>query len=85
MSINKIVWSDPKKTLSFFNKYCRIHNNGKKSLSPQAMQKLYMYAWPGNIRELENVLQQAMVLTPGSVIQPCNLNIDSPSSSRKET
>ena len=70
-------------TAHFLDRYCRIHNNGEKSLSPRAMQKLYLYDWPGNIRELENVIQQAVVLTPVSVIQPCNLNIDGPTSLQK--
>lgn len=38
------------------------------SLSSEALNKLLAYAWPGNIRELENVLQRAAVLVEGSVI-----------------
>jgi DNA-binding NtrC family response regulator len=40
------------------------------SLSPRAMAILMEHAWPGNIRELENVLEHAMVCSRGSVIEP---------------
>jgi two-component system response regulator AtoC len=38
-------------------------------IEPDAMEVLLGYAWPGNIRELENVLERAMVLTEGSKIR----------------
>ena len=31
------------------------------------------YAWPGNIRELENVIAQSMILADGNTLQPTNL------------
>jgi two-component system response regulator FlrC len=43
------------------------------SLSDTAQACLTLHAWPGNIRELENVLQRATILTPGSVIEPEHL------------
>ncbi|HUW50937.1 MAG TPA: sigma-54 dependent transcriptional regulator [Sulfuricella sp.] len=39
-------------------------------LSPAASEQLTRYAWPGNIRELENVLQRAMILSPGDMLEP---------------
>jgi DNA-binding NtrC family response regulator len=42
----------------------RIHG-----LSPQAMAVLMDYRWPGNIRELQNVLERAIVLAGGSIIE----------------
>jgi two-component system response regulator AtoC len=38
------------------------------SVDPDAMEILLDYSWPGNIRELENVLERALVLTEGSTI-----------------
>ncbi len=37
-------------------------------IDPKAMEILFAYSWPGNIRELENVLERALVLTEGPVI-----------------
>jgi two-component system response regulator AtoC len=37
-------------------------------VEPEAMEVLLQYPWPGNIRELENVLERAMVLTEGSKV-----------------
>lgn len=39
-----------------------------EGVSPGAMQILLDYPWPGNIRELENVLERALVLTDGPMI-----------------
>ncbi len=43
------------------------------SLAPAAEAGLTAYAWRGNIRELENVMQRAMILAPGAVIEPEHL------------
>ncbi len=37
-------------------------------ISKEAMSQLMKYHWPGNIRELENVIQRALVMTQGNVI-----------------
>ena len=39
-------------------------------ISPEAMQILIDYAWPGNIRELRNLVESMVVLAPGRVIRP---------------
>jgi DNA-binding NtrC family response regulator len=42
-------------------------------LSPQAMSLLMKYHWPGNIRELQNVLEKAVVLARSRVIEKLDL------------
>ncbi|NJD56402.1 MAG: sigma-54-dependent Fis family transcriptional regulator [Nitrospirae bacterium] len=42
----------------------------KKSISPEALSALKKHAWPGNIRELRNVLERLVIMTPSKVI-PC--------------
>ncbi|MFO7587268.1 MAG: sigma-54 dependent transcriptional regulator [Gemmatimonadota bacterium] len=42
---------------------------GLEGVSPEAMKVLSSYAWPGNIRELENVIERAMVLCSGDRIE----------------
>jgi two-component system response regulator GlrR len=39
-----------------------------KSLAPKALSVLLTYHWPGNIRQLENVIEQVVALAPGMVI-----------------
>jgi DNA-binding NtrC family response regulator len=44
-----------------------------KHVSPAAMELLLNYPWPGNIRELENVMERACVTCHGAIIEPGNL------------
>jgi DNA-binding NtrC family response regulator len=44
-----------------------------QGIAPEAMAILMNYGWPGNIRELQNVLERALVLAPGRVIEPEDL------------
>jgi two-component system response regulator AtoC len=39
-----------------------------EGFAPEAMQALLSYTWPGNIRELENVIERALVLSDDDVI-----------------
>lgn len=41
-----------------------------KTLSAEGLQLLQQYAWPGNIRELENLVERLQVIAPGSEIEP---------------
>jgi DNA-binding NtrC family response regulator len=52
--------------------------NGKsvRAVTPNAMRLLQRYAWPGNIRELRNVIERAVILTPGEFIEPDHLPAD---------
>jgi len=43
------------------------------SLSGAAERRLTHYSWPGNIRELENVIQRAMILAPGEGVDTAHL------------
>jgi transcriptional regulator with GAF, ATPase, and Fis domain/tetratricopeptide (TPR) repeat protein len=46
---------------------------GPRRLSRQAIARLLQHDWPGNIRELENVLRQAVLTSPGDIVQPQDL------------
>jgi len=44
-------------------------NNWKpKTFSPEALEALQNYSWPGNIRELRNVIERVMLLAPAAVV-----------------
>jgi PAS domain S-box-containing protein len=61
----------------FITKYSNILGVPEKDISPQAIKVLTDYPWPGNIRELENVIERIMNLHVGDVIDcehlPSNL------------
>ena len=47
----------------FIKKYSDRMEKKVRSISPAAMQKLMLYDWPGNIRELENTIEYAIAMT----------------------
>ena len=47
----------------FIRKHNETLNLSVKSITPAAMDKLCIYDWPGNIRDLENAIQSAMILS----------------------
>jgi DNA-binding NtrC family response regulator len=47
-----------------------------KAISPKAMAKLMGYSWPGNIRELQNVLEKAVVLAKSEVLDVADLDLE---------
>jgi DNA-binding NtrC family response regulator len=47
----------------FLEKYAHEFNRRVSRLSESAMQKLMLYDWPGNIRELENTIERAVMLS----------------------
>lgn len=53
----------------FIQKYREKNKKVVKSIEPEAMHELVSYNWPGNIRELENVIERAVVLCQGEIIE----------------
>ena len=52
----------------FVLKFSKAFGRKPPELSEKAMQKLIQYPWKGNIRELKNVIERAMILSKGSQI-----------------
>lgn len=57
----------------FIRKYNKILNLSIRTITPAAMDKLCAYDWPGNIRDLENAIQSAMILCLHEVIDIAQL------------
>jgi len=53
----------------FLSKYNLKENKKITKFSPDAMQTLMDYDWPGNVRQLENAISHAVILAPGEMIR----------------
>ena len=58
----------PELTTYFLDKINRSMGTSVTGVSPDAQALLLQYPWPGNIRELENILLRAAVLAPGRML-----------------
>jgi len=52
----------------FLKKFCGQMGKKIKGLTPQAMQRLMLHEWPGNIRELENTIEYAVAMSSQDII-----------------
>ncbi|MDO4746194.1 MAG: sigma 54-interacting transcriptional regulator [Bacillota bacterium] len=54
---------------------CNERLNENKKITPEAMSVLYKYPWPGNIRELQNIIERLTITTNGNLITEENLPV----------
>ena len=59
----------PQLVMFFLGQFSKKFGRRIDSVSEPTMDRLARYAWPGNIRELQNVIERAVVLCPGSVLE----------------
>jgi len=57
----------------FVRRFCQENNFKEKTISPEAMDLLTKYNWPGNIRELENTVERLVIMTLEDTIKPHHL------------
>jgi transcriptional regulator with PAS, ATPase and Fis domain len=53
----------------FIKKYNQILNKRVSGISPEALSMLIDYSYPGNIRELENIIERAMIMSTQNMIE----------------
>ncbi|WP_053981422.1 sigma-54-dependent transcriptional regulator [Marinagarivorans algicola] len=61
---------------TFIRRYCEQIKKPLLTLTPEAIQAITTYRWPGNIRELENAIQRAVILCDGDQLSHSLLDID---------
>ena len=61
--IPQLVWY-------FVRKFGFKMNKDIEAISDEAMEIIKRHDWPGNIRELQNFIERAMILSPGTVLRP---------------
>jgi DNA-binding NtrC family response regulator len=54
----------------FLHRYARKYGRPAKSISAVAMARLERYSFPGNIRELQHMVERAVIMAEGGVLQP---------------
>lgn len=59
----------------FLDRFRKEHGRPRLTLSDSARHKLLSYGWPGNVRQLRNVIDSAVVMAEGDVIQPEDLGL----------
>jgi formate hydrogenlyase transcriptional activator len=53
----------------FVQKYARRMNRAIETIPSETLDLLVRYSWPGNIRELENLIERAVIVSPGPVLR----------------
>ena len=63
----------------FLERFARNAGKPIRAISPAALQKLTCFHWPGNIRELENIIERAVALSSSAVLEVADIHLDAPS------
>jgi DNA-binding NtrC family response regulator len=61
----------------FVDRFCREMKKKPLSLAPDAIDAMLAYSWRGNVRELQNCMERAVILNEGDVIHARHLNLTS--------
>jgi len=59
----------------FIERYCREMRKKPLVLAPDAIDAMLKYGWRGNVRELQNCIERAVILTEGDTIHARHLNL----------
>ena len=62
---------------SFLKRFAGQANRAINGFTPSAMERITMFDWPGNVRQLQNEVQRAVLLSEGSDVDAADLSISS--------
>ncbi|HEV7365388.1 MAG TPA: sigma-54 dependent transcriptional regulator, partial [Gemmatimonadales bacterium] len=60
----------------FIREFARTHERPFRGITPEALQRLVNAPWPGNVRQLRNLIESMVVLAPGAEIRPSDIPAD---------
>jgi len=63
---------------AFMHKFSREEGRSILGFKPDALNAIEAYAWPGNVREMENYIKRAVIMTEGSQIGAEDLGLSAP-------
>jgi two-component system response regulator PilR (NtrC family) len=70
---------------NFIEKYAQMFGKEIRTISSYAMELLMNYNFPGNIRELENIIERSVAMESSNIILPENLTLSADNSAGKST
>jgi DNA-binding NtrC family response regulator len=69
-SLRERITDIPLLTDHFKNIFARKYNKGKIKITRESYEKLERYYWPGNIRELQHIIERAIILSDSDTLTP---------------
>jgi DNA-binding NtrC family response regulator len=60
----------------FIRELAKAHDRQFRGIAPEAMQRLVSAPWPGNVRQLRNLIESMVVLAPGAEIRATDIPVD---------
>lgn len=59
----------------FLKRYATVYRKSEMQLTAEAVEQLTRHSWSGNIRELQNTMEKAVILCDGSMIDSCHIEL----------
>ncbi|MBK5943853.1 PEP-CTERM-box response regulator transcription factor [Halorhodospira halophila] len=63
---------------SLLERFAREQQQPRREFTPEAIDAIEAYTWPGNVREMENVIRRAVIMADGKRITPEELGLEVP-------
>ncbi|MGZ8398196.1 MAG: sigma 54-interacting transcriptional regulator [Gemmatimonadales bacterium] len=60
----------------FIREFAKTHDRPFRGITPEALQRLVNAPWPGNVRQLRNLVESMVVLAPGAEIRASDIPLD---------
>ncbi|MCG5528034.1 PEP-CTERM-box response regulator transcription factor [Halorhodospira halophila] len=64
---------------SLLERFAREQRHPRREFTPEAIDAIEAHTWPGNVREMENVIRRAVIMADGKRIAPEELGLELPS------